>query len=172
MYIICIQRQISTHCVFRFLHTYRQHDATIHPVYSPVARLHIIVSPWRVSSRRSYIREYYRCISADDIILRRDILLHRHPRRLRNCGILARDELFFGEMEGVGASDFTELHLHVYGDYRRAEFVFPLLKMVGKVTIYLHYIIVIYIHRIYGLLWGNRISGIRTLRDASHQQRG
>lgn len=35
-------------------------------------------------------------------------------------------------MEGMDASDTPELHIR--GDFRRAEFVFPLLKMVGKVT--------------------------------------
>lgn len=38
-------------------------------------------------------------------------------------------------MEGMGATDTAELHIR--GDFRRAaEFVFPLLKMAGKVTIY------------------------------------
>jgi len=76
--ILYVYRDRAKHYVF--LHTYRQHQAMIHPVYSPVTRLHIIV-PWWVSSGRSSIREYYRCICADDIILRRDIMLHRHPRK-------------------------------------------------------------------------------------------
>jgi len=52
---------------------------------------------------------------------------------------------------------------------------FPLIKNGGEshyILVLYYYIIVIYIYRIYGLRWGNRISGIRTLRDASHQQRG
>lgn len=107
-------------------------------LYIPVTRPHIHL--------RSYTLEYYRCISANGIILWRDIMLHRWNR-----GILGRDERFLGNGGGGFERHRAAYTCIIYGDFRRAECVFPLLKMVGKVTIYLYYIIILllYIYRIY-----------------------
>lgn len=96
-----VYRDWSTYCVFRFLHKYRQHDVTIHSVYRPGRQATYYTSVAGFIRLLVYANIIVVPISADEIILQRDIMLHRHPRRCWNCGILTRDELFLKKWRGL-----------------------------------------------------------------------